>query len=617
MKNLLPHYNSYKIIIKYIAMKKNQYNNNGKRSMNMTMKLLGAAFFILHSSFFISSCSNFLDEQVPQATLTQDEVKKPEYIDNVLISAYAGLLSIEDMNSSFSLWNYDTRSDDAYVGGSNPSDGEPFHILEKHATVMTTDWPYNDIWNRFYKYLSRISLSLDMLAVADQNNTVIQQRTAEMKFLRAYGHFQLKRLFKHIPFVNKPNMQEDDYNNLTNTEYTNDEGWQQIINDLEDAYAVLPVTQAEKGRPTKAACAAFLAKVYLYKAYRQDDANTNQVTSINDADLQKVVEYTAPALYANYGLENDLHNNFRPEEQYENGKESIWAIQYSKNDGTVYGNLNFSYRLIVPCIPKVHDAGCDFYKPSINLVNAYRTNSDGLPYLDNVPATVTDYEVGSAQTVDPRLFETVGVPGTPYMFNPNFMMAKTNTWSRSGGMYGYYVSLKQNVDPALTDSYLFVCDNQWASSMNRIVFRYADVLLMRAEALAQLGQTTEAIALVNQVRSRAMAMTTNSVVANYPNKYGVHYAIGKYNGTYSKDEAMKIVKMERRLELAMESERFFDLVRWGDAATVINRFYTTESEKMNFLSGSLFTANKNEYLPIPDDQMKAANGHYTQNCGQW
>ena len=595
----------------------NTIHHNVKRSMRKSMKLLGAAFFILHSSFFISSCSGFLDEQVPQATLTQDEVKKPEYIDNVLISAYAGLLSIEDMNSSFSLWNYDTRSDDAYVGGSNPSDGEPFHILEKHATVMTTDWPYNDIWNRFYKYLSRISLSLDMLAVADQSNTVIQQRTAEMKFLRAYGHFQLKRLFKHIPFVNKPNMQEDDYNNLTNTEYTNDEGWQQIINDLEDAYAVLPVTQAEKGRPTKAACAAFLAKVYLYKAYRQDDANTNQVTSINDADLQKVVEYTAPALYANYGLENDLHNNFRPEEQYENGKESIWAIQYSKNDGTVYGNLNFSYRLIVPCIPKVHDAGCDFYKPSVNLVNAYRTNSDGLPYLDNVPATVTDYEVGSAQTVDPRLFETVGVPGTPYMFNPNFMMAKTNTWSRSGGMYGYYVSLKQNVDPALTDSYLFVCDNQWASSMNRIVFRYADVLLMRAEALAQLGQTTEAIALVNQVRSRAMAMTTNSVVANYPNKYGVHYAIGKYNGTYSKDEAMKIVKMERRLELAMESERFFDLVRWGDAATVINRFYTTESEKMNFLSGSLFTANKNEYLPIPDDQMKAANGHYTQNCGQW
>ena len=511
--------------------------------------------------------------------------------------------------------NYDTRSDDAYVGGSDFSDGEPFHRLEKSSGVMTTDWPFSSIWTRFYNYLSRVSLSLDILASADQGNATIQQRTAEMKFLRAYGHFQLKRLFKKIPFVNKPNMTEEDYNNLSNTEYTNDEGWQQIINDLEDAYAVLPATQTEKGRPTKAACAAFLAKVYLYKAYRQDDANSNQVTAVNEADLQKVVDYTNSALYAGYGLEPDMHNNFRPEEQYENGKESLWAIQYSKNDGTVYGNLNFSNRLIVPCIPKVHDSGCDFYKPSHNLVDAYRTNSDGLPLLDNYADV--DYTVGSNQTVDPRLFVTVGVPGTPYMFNPGFMISESNAWSRSGGTFGYFVSLKQNVDPALSDSYLFLCDSQWASSMNRIVFRYADVLLMRAEALAQLGQAAEAITLVNQVRDRAAKMATNSVVSNYPTKYNVHFAVGKYNGSYSKDAAMKIIKMERRLELALESERFFDLVRWGDAATVINKYYASESEKMNFLVGSQFTANKNEYLPIPWEQMAASNGHYTQNCGQW
>ena len=565
----------------------------------------------------LMSCSDFLEEQVPQATLTQDEVKDPEYIDNVIVSAYAGLVSIEDMNASFSLWNYDTRSDDAYVGGSDFSDGEPFHRLEKGTGVMTTDWPFSSIWNKFYSYLSRISLSLDMLEEADQSNAIIKQRTGEMKFLRAYGHFQLKRLFKKIPFVNKSNMTEDDYNNLSNTEYTNDEGWQQIINDLEAAYKVLPETQSEKGRPTKAACAAFLAKVYLYKAYHQDDVNSNQVTSINEADLQKVIEYTNPSIYAKggYGLESDLHNNFRPEEQYENGKESIWAIQYSKNDGTTYGNLNFSNRLIVPCIPKVHDSGCDFYKPSHNLVDAYRTNSDGLPMLDNF-ATV-DYKVGSAETVDPRLFITVGVPGTPYMFNTSFMMSETGAWSRSGGTFGYFVSLKQNVNPILTDNYLYLCDSQWASSMNRIVFRYADVLLMRAEALAQLNNTAEAVIFVNQVRDRAIRMMTNSVVAGYPNKYGIHYAVGKYNGTYSKEEMMKIVKMERRLELAMESERFFDLVRWGDAATVLNKYYSDESQKMSFLNGSSFTANKNEYLPIPFEQMAASNGHYTQNCGEW
>ena len=142
----------------------------------------------------LTACSDFLEEQVPQATLTQDEVKNPEYIDNVLISAYAGLVSIEDMNASFSLWNYDTRSDDAYVGGSDFSDGEPFHRLEKSTGVMTTDWPFSSIWTRFYNYLSRVSLSIDILASADQENATIQQRTAEMKFLRAYGHFQLKRL---------------------------------------------------------------------------------------------------------------------------------------------------------------------------------------------------------------------------------------------------------------------------------------------------------------------------------------------------------------------------------------------------------------------------------------
>ena len=578
--------------------------------------LAGAFSFLLPLfSFLVSSCSDYLEEQVPQATLTQDEVKDPKYIDNVLISAYAGLLSIEDMNASFSLWNYDTRSDDAYVGGSDFSDGEPFHRLERSTGVMTTDWPFSSIWNKFYNYLSRVNLSLDILASADQDNATIQQRTAEMKFLRAYGHFQLKRLFKKIPFVNKPNMEEEDYNNLSNTEYSNDEGWQQIINDLEDAYAVLPAVQAEKGRPTKAACAAFLAKAYMYKAYRQDDASTNQVTAINTEDLQKVVDFTNPSIYNGYGLEPDMHNNFRPEEQYENGKESLWAIQYSKNDGTVYGNLNFSNRLIVPCIPKVHDSGCDFYKPSHNLVSAYRTNSDGLPLLDDFASV--EYTVGSNQTVDPRLFVTVGVPGTPYMFNPSFMMSENNAWSRSGGTFGYFVSLKQNVDPSLTDSYLFLCDSQWASSMNRIVFRYADVLLMRAEALAQLGQTADAMTLVNQIRDRANSMINSSVVSSYATKYGVHYAVGRYNGTYSKDEAMKIIKMERRLELAMESERFFDLVRWGDAAIVLNKFYSSESEKMNFLSGSQFTANKNEYLPVPFEQMAASNGHYTQNCGQW
>ena len=556
-----------------------------------------------------SSCESFLDKHVPQGTLSDEQVKTPANAEAMVVSAYAIFTTAEDINSSFSMWNFEVRSDDAYKGGSGPGDGDVFHQLEIQKGVLTTNWNINDMWVRLYNSLSRVNSAIALLNVSDFD--MKQQRLAEMKFLRAYGHFLLKRLYKHIPFVINENLTYDEYNNLSNREYSNDEGWQLIINDLEEAFKVLPEKQADKGRSTKAAAAAFLAKVYLYKAYHQDDENTNQVTSINQAELEKVIEYTNPTLYANYGLEADIHNNFRPEEQFENGVESIWAIQYSRNDGSTFGNLNWSYGLIPPNIPGATDGGTDFFKPSQNLVNAFRTGADGLPLLDTF--NQKDYDMNT-DNADPRLFLTVGMPGLPYMFNKNFMMDKTSVWSRSGGVYGYYVSLKQNVDPALIGEYL-IKGSYWASSMNRIVFRYADVLLMRAEAYAQLGNSEQAIALVNQIRQRAASST--QMIGSYQNTYGVKMYVTPYKGSYSKDETVKIVKMERRLELAMESERFFDLVRWGDAATVLNKYYAEEIDNCALYSDAHFTANKGEYLPIPFVQMSAAHGNYVQNCGNW
>lgn len=559
----------------------------------------------------LSSCSDFLDEHVPQATLSDEQVKDPENAEAMVVSAYAIFTTAEDINSSFSMWNFDVRSDDAYKGGSGTSDGDVFHQLEVQQGVLTTNWNINDMWVRLYNSLSRVNTAIALLNETSDSYQMKPQRLAEMKFLRAYGHFLLKRLYKNIPFVVDENLTYDEYNELSNTTYNNDEGWQLIINDLMEAYHTLPEKQADKGRPTKAAAAAFLAKVYLYKAYHQDDAKSNQVTSISEADLEKVIEFTNPALYTDYGLEDDLHNNFRPEEQYENGRESLWAIQYSRNDGSTYGNLNWSYGLIPPNIPGATDGGCDFYKPSQNLVNAYRTGADGLPLLDTF--NQKDYDITS-DNADPRLFLTVGIPGLPYMFNRNYMMEETSIWSRSNGLYGYNVSLKQNVDPALIDQYL-IKGSYWASSMNRIVFRYAEVLLNRAEAYAQLGNTEQAISLVNQIRSRAAGST--QMTGNYSNNYGVKMYITNYKGSYSKDETVKIVKMERRLELGMEAERFFDLVRWGDAATVLNKYYAEEIDNCAIYSDAHFTANKDEYLPIPFSQISASNGHYTQNIGNW
>ena len=557
-----------------------------------------------------TSCSDFLDDQKPQGVLDSDMVKDPSNVDNLVISAYAVFTTAEDINSSFSMWNFDVRSDDAYKGGNGTSDGDVFHQLEIEQGVLTTNWNINDMWVRLYNCISRVNSAISVLETTSDSYQLKAQRLGEMKFLRAYAHFLLKRLYKNIPFIMDANLKQEDYNTLSNTEFNNDEGWQQIINDVEYAYSVLPVKQTDKGRPSKAAAAAFLTKVYLYKAYRQDNPKTNEVTSINREDLLKVIEYSNPDIYSagGFDLEPDFHNNFRPETQYENGVESIWAMQYSINDGTKYGNLNWSYGLIVPNIPGVTDGGCDFYKPSQNLVNAYRTDADGHPFID----TFNNKDYDLTQDADPRLFLTVGLTGLPYEFNSKYMMDASATWSRSNGLYGYYVTLKQNVDP---DCGYLVKGSWWGTPMNRIVFRYADVLLERAEAYAQLNETGEAIKLVNEIRKRAKQST--GMIANYPSDYGVKFNISTYNGTYNQEDALKIVKMERRLEMGMESERFFDLVRWGEAEKVLNKYFAEETNKCSIYGDAHFTANKNEYLPIPFSQVAASDGHYTQNIGEW
>ena len=557
-----------------------------------------------------TSCSDFLDDQKPQGVLDSDMVKDPSNVDNLVISAYAVFTTAEDVNSSFSMWNFDVRSDDAYKGGNGTSDGDVFHQLEIEQGVLTTNWNINDMWVRLYNCISRVNSAISVLETTSDSYQLKAQRLGEMKFLRAYAHFLLKRLYKNIPFIMDANLKQEDYNTLSNTEFNNDEGWQQIINDVEYAYNVLPVKQTDKGRPSKAAAAAFLTKAYLYKAYRQDDPSSNQVTSINREDLLKVIEYSNPDIYSagGFDLEPDFHNNFRPETQYENGGESIWAMQYSINDGTKYGNLNWSYGLIVPNIPGVTDGGCDFYKPSQNLVNAYRTDADGHPFID----TFNNKDYDLTQDADPRLFLTVGLTGLPYEFNSKYMMDASSTWSRSNGLYGYYVTLKQNVDP---DCGYMVKGSWWGTPMNRIVFRYADVLLERAEAYAQLNETGEAIKLVNKIRLRAKQST--GMIANYPSDYGVKFNISTYNGSYSQEDALKIVKMERRLEMGMESERFFDLVRWGEAEKVLNKYFAEETNNCSIYGDAHFTANKNEYLPIPFSQVAASDGHYTQNIGGW
>ena len=266
---------------------------------------------VLGLALACTGCSDFLEDQVPKGTIDNEQLQNPEYVDNLVISAYAVWISAEDINSSFSMWNFDVRSDDAYKGGNGTEDGDVFHKLEISQGIMTTDWNISDMWQRLYNCISRVNAALQLLNQLDESTYPLkQQRIAEMRFLRGHGHFLLKQLYKNIVFANDENLSPEEYNNLSNTAYTNDEGWQLIADDFQFAYDNLPDTQADKGRPTKAAAAAYLAKTYLYKAYRQDNPESNEVTGINADDLKKVVQYTEKGIMSagGYALEPDFHN---------------------------------------------------------------------------------------------------------------------------------------------------------------------------------------------------------------------------------------------------------------------------------------------------------------------
>ena len=577
--------------------------------MKKTMIFKGLAVTI--ALVALGSCEKFMDGPVPQGKVSELDVLSPEHIEDLCIAAYAGYSTFEEINTSFTLWNYDVRSDDAYKGGNGTEDGDVFHALEVCKGVLPTMWNVNDMWRRLYMAVGRPNAALSVLEKMDEKDyPLLKQRTAEMRFLRAHGLFVLKQLFKYIVFA-EPSTSYDEYYELSNRTYSNDEGWQLLADDFKYAYDNLPATQADKGRPTKASAAAYLAKVYLYKAYHQDNPDNHEVTSINADDLAKVVEYTEKSLYAGYGLAPDLHDNFRPEEKYENGPESMWAIQYSMDDGTLSGNRNWALGLVVPNIPGVTDGGCDFYKPSQNMVNAFRTDEAGHPLFDTF--NDKDYDA-KTDYVDPRLFLTCGIPGFPYEFNEKYMMEYTPVWSRSNGLYGYYCNLKYNVDP---DSGYLIKGGWYGSPLNNVVIRYAEVMLMRAEALIQLndGRIDEAMNLINQIRERAAQSL--SVIGDYPEKYGVHFNVKPYSGISTKDEAMKALKFERRVELAMESGRFFDLVRWGEAAEVLNKYFKEEADNCTIYQDATFTKNQHEYLPLPQNQISASGGKYQQNCGIW
>lgn len=559
--------------------------------LNMkTYKIL----LLLTSSLYFISCQDFLE--VPASgTLTEDNLSGAKQIENDIISAYAAIGN-DEINRPLSLWNYgNVRADDAYKGGNDQNDGDFLHFLEISSPSVGNETWYTDVfWYRNYVAVSRANFALKLLnKISEEDMPNKKIRIAEMRFLRGHMHFIQKIVFNMIPYIDETKSAED-IADVSNVALSNDELWQKIADDFEYAFENLPEEQSEVGRANKYAAAAYLAKVYLYKAYKQDEMHN--VISVDPQDLQKVIDMTDFVMTSPYRLENDFAYNFLPG-SYENGPECLFAIQYSQDDGTTYGRLNMGNALTTPT------PGGDFNKPSQNLVNAFKTQN-GLPEFDNF--NENDYNENSDK-VDPRLFHTVAIPAKPYKYTAvNYEQNQT----RNPNMYGYYSSLKENVDPA---SEYYVKTGPWyANSKNQIVIRFADVILMKAEALIEKGDFMSALPLINQIRSRAKVSTS---LINFTDNMNIETYQNGVNCDWTQDFARKALRWERRLEFAMEGSRFFDLVRWGIADSVMNAYYLGEAADHTYYQGAEFVKNKNEYVPVPIQQINYSKGIYKQNYG--
>ena len=316
-----------------------------------------------------------------------------------------------------------------------------------------------------------------------------------------------------------------------------------------------------------------------------------------------------------YSLHPNLVDNFKSAS--ENGVEAIFAIQYSADDaqskqGNATGALNYTIGVGGWC--------CGFYQPTQDLVDAYKTEG-GLPQLDTFQDTHVDNDFGIASdeaftpyagTLDPRLDYTVGRRGIDYN---GYGAMGGKDWVRASfdDISGPYLA-KKNVFTNGDDANIGVGGwGQNLSGLNYHIMRYADVLLMAAEANVELINFAAAQTLVNQVRERAQLMAT---VKNAAGADAANYDIDQYTAPWTTvEDARKAVRFERRLELAMEGHRSFDLRRWGVAETVMNRYIAKEGETITpFAKGQSFQS-KHTLFPIPLSAIDGSGGVITQNPG--
>jgi hypothetical protein len=491
---------------------------------------------------------------------------------------------------------------DAYKG-SDPSDG-----ANDQTPVATFILPSTNafIQGKYAAQYDGVQRANDVLRgipnAKDLSAEDIKRIGGEAKFLRGYFYFELRRNFFMVPYADETST---DFANIKN----DIDIYPNIEADFKFAVDNLPETQPQRGRANKSAAKAYLAKVYMAQAKYALALPllTELIASGQTAGGQK------------YALNDNFQQNFSPNSGQKNSAESVFAVQASVNDGSLGNNSNQGDNLNFP-----YNGGpggcCGFFNPSQWLANSYKTDANGLPLLDDFntaggKVTGVDYD----GTLDPRIDITMGRPGVPYLdWGPHPGAA----WIRDPGTNGIFSPRKQVYSKSEVGTNTST-ENTWTSALstsnNVNLIRFSDILLWAAECEVEAGNLAAALIHVNMVRTRA-GKTVGWVYLGSPydaskSMYTVQttpagkYLVKPYLVFPSQDYARKAVRFERKLELAMEGHRFFDLQRWGSAyqAAELNAFFASDKVINSTLKDAKFTVGQDEYRPIPQAQIDISN----------
>jgi len=604
------------------------------------MKYLNIKYIVLILSTISlnTSCKKDFLEKQPQGSLSEEVLSTSAGVNTLLVGAYGALDGQQNINggvNSLGGGNAWANSPDNWLWGSvaggeahKGSDASDQAAMIPVATfsVDPNNALLNDRWRSLYEGITRCNAVLRIVDnVTDMSDADKANVSGQARFLRGHYYFELKKLFNMVPYVD-----ETATTATTDFKFPNTEDiWPKIEADFQFAFDNMLPAQTDIGRANKWAAGAYLAKTYMYeKKYQEAKSMFDQV--INQGTTTKGLKYD---------LNPNFENNFRPEFEATN-PEAVFVVEMAANTGggnASIANANQGDMLNHPYGSSPFGC-CGFYQPAHDMVNSYRTDANGLPYLDTYNQNGVKNDQGIPSTaaftpdagpLDPRLDWTVGRRGLPYKdwgIHPGQIWVRDVTQAYAGP----YSPLK--MIPWKATSATTLDKSSWApgNAINVFIIRFADVLLMAAESEAQLGNLTQAQMYVNRVRERIAShpeswehqyIDNSNPDAGFSTTPAANYKVAVYPGGYfsSKEIALKAIYFERKLELAMEGQRFFDLSRWGIAAPTLNAFFQFEGDRTTDIRGSVFTAGKNEYFPIPQAQIDlTTNGGQktlTQNPG--